>query len=251
MISYYFRWAGYRDCVDVNLVSGSTPVAKPYGATTGTFKPVVSFAKVNNCEFGYVRNPATQCMVLPSTATAIATTKTAQACLDACAATPTCTAVAAVRATNPAGTLTRTPNIPYLKWTGTDLSFSPAANAPCEYWSVMNRTKAGCTTVQPLCDKTALSPGANDFVCYGLVPFVDPLLQVTGIYEQFTDPEDPRFYSTCWLKSTTGKQNTHTQTNVRHDERTIDTTTQQVMCSSRVEFNVLCVFVFVHVCPRV
>eukprot|EP00455_Lapot_gusevi_P024482 TRINITY_DN2550_c0_g1_i3.p1 TRINITY_DN2550_c0_g1~~TRINITY_DN2550_c0_g1_i3.p1 ORF type:complete len:826 (+),score=257.23 TRINITY_DN2550_c0_g1_i3:74-2551(+) len=187
---YWFKWGGYKDCVDVNIYP--TTVARPYGTVNSTGSG--DFVKLDNCEYLFVLNPKTQCTIMAN--------NSADVCLKACAANRGCTGVQAVRAFNLPWTLPYPENIPYLSWNSSQVEPVNKPNGPCGYFSVPRRTRAGCNVINSNCNPAVLKPGPNDYICYGLVPFRDQDLQAGEDYETTKDPRDPKFYSTCWIKTT-------------------------------------------------
>jgi len=164
-----YLWSGYSDCVDIEIVAGTTPVAHPYGL------PVVmdnvtpfKFQKIPHCEFvdpglgeqGY----SVPCNQIYSNESG---------CLQACnrLTLQGCAGINIVSITNRA----------QAKFNVTSIPFSS------------NKSDTVCPR--------ALFPSdpSPDFkVCYGVVQAAP---STTGAsYVVVNDPEDPRFESTCYVK---------------------------------------------------
>jgi len=192
----HFWWGGYRDCVDVNLYP--TRTTNRYGLPRAN--STVTFQRLDHCEFTNVMNPSTQCSVIG------AAVRNASVCLDRCKAMTRggCLGVNAVRFNNPESALPYVENIPHFFYNNSQVAdpnaMPPVQQGPCGYRTVKERVQNGCKVVNRNCNLTALNPGPEDYICYGLVPFRDQDLQAVEDYQIFNEPEDPRFLSTCWLR---------------------------------------------------
>lgn len=187
----HFKWGGYRDCVDIEVLP--TKVTNRYGLVP-TAATNTDWYKLDHCEFTYIHELQTNCF-------AMGATNDAKTCLDSCKANSRCTAVQAVRVSNPAFLMSRPEHIPMTKWVD-DPDHSTFDKYPptmaCNWDTVIDREKAGCTTAEPKC--TAALTGSK-YVCYGFSPFRNQDRQASEDFEIREDWEDPIFYSTCWLKS--------------------------------------------------
>eukprot|EP00128_Syssomonas_multiformis_P013406 Colp12_sorted_trinity150504_noHs@35575 len=76
---------------------------------------------------------------------------------------------------------------------------------PCDFDSITDRAERGCDVVEPMCNRTALGTlKDDDYICYGFVPYRDQDLQAIEDFEEVEDANDPKFYSTCWIKLSSG-----------------------------------------------
>lgn len=103
---YHFKWGGYRDCVDVSVLAKTPtlqtvplPWGKPTAQALAEANGVAPFVKLDHCEFLFVRNPTTQCRIVPRTASGALNVSQ---CIADCAANGGCRAVQLARAKNPA-----------------------------------------------------------------------------------------------------------------------------------------------------
>jgi hypothetical protein len=194
----HWKWGGYRDCTDVNIQAQAT-VSNPWGLVQSA-NLSATFARLEHCEFTNVLNPSTNCRVM--------TGANASQCLTDCLkldGTFGCTGVQAVLKTNPAGTLPYTPNFPYKKYTRIQSAFDvfpPLEIGPCDSRTIHKRRT--CPDIEPMCDDTAIAGPADSYICYGLTPYRDQDFQVAEDYVISTDPRDPGFYSTCWVRLAPG-----------------------------------------------
>jgi len=201
----YFNWAGYSDCVDVNVVSGTTPVAHRYGVKpASTTSPVA--VKLDHCQWSSLTDMQTSPRILNKN------TLSVDACIADCAAQGTgCIGVQVVRASNPSGTLATGVNYPNhpMVWNDTawKLSFSSAPwdvspydagyFDPCMSWVANNRNQWGCKSVSAGAAK--IRPASTDHICFGVLPHRNQDLQVSEDYFFVKDAADPAWYSTCFL----------------------------------------------------
>jgi len=196
----HFKWGGYRDCTDVHIVNMATPTALPWGQVTNA-NVSATFARLDHCEFTFVLNPSTRCKKM--------TNANASQCLADCLkldGTFGCTGVQAVLRANPSGTLPYTPNYPYKQYTRNDtafLVFPPLEYGPCDSRTINKRNS--CPDISTMCNNNDLANISNtDYLCYGLTPYRDQDFQTTDDYVISTDPTDPGFYSTCWVRLAPG-----------------------------------------------
>lgn len=160
--------------------------------------------KVDHCEYFYITNAVTNCRIAPLTD---GVHPDASQCIEDCKKNNGCTGVQLTRVKNPEGTLGYTPNIPFTAYNDPPTAApmkTAAPPGPCEYISVDRRAKAGCKNVHPKCNITALAPKDDDYICYGLNPSRDINLQVQDDFSIVTEPSDPKFYSTCWVRVVNG-----------------------------------------------
>jgi hypothetical protein len=189
---YHFIWGGYRDCVDVNIQAAT--VVNRYG--TYNASATTTFVKLDHCEFYYVLNPVTPCQIVPQT------TRSAATCINACrTAGNGCKAVQVVRRRNLPISLPYTEGLPLYAHDPLQLDDSVApinVSGPCGYPSIHDRKEAGCTKAPTKCN--LVNATDDDLICFGLTPFRDQNLQATEDFIISSDPADPRFFSTCWIK---------------------------------------------------
>jgi len=194
----HFYWGGYRDCTDVHLMAGA-PVANPWGLKQSA-NLSSTFARLDHCEYTHVLNPSTRCKIMPGV--------NASQCLSDCLkldGTYGCTGVQAVLKTNPAGTLPYTPNYPtqlYTQNASAPVVFPPLETGPCDSRTIQKR--APCPNMTPNCNATDVAGPAGSYICYGLTPYRDQDFQVAEDYTINTDPKQPGFYSTCWVRLAPG-----------------------------------------------
>lgn len=193
----HFKWGGYRDCTDVHIANMATPVANPWGLTNAT--DGLKFVRLDHCEYTFVRNPTTRCTAMVA--------GNASKCLADCLSKSigTCSGVQGVRRTNPSGTLPYVPNYPtklYTYNTSGDGVFPPPEFGPCDSRTIKKRFP--CPALQPLCNQTEIDAFPSNYLCYGLNPYRDQDFQTTDDYVISTDPRDPGFYSTCWVRLAPG-----------------------------------------------
>jgi len=201
----FFNWAGYSDCVDVNVVAGTTPVAHRYGLASNETTPSEA-VKLDHCQWTNLLELKTAPRILNKTDMSV------DACIADCAAQGGyCTGVQVVRASNLAGTMAtgvNYPNHPYV-W---NQSAYDAANAagpwlvtpydagyfdPCMSNVAMNRNQWGCQSEDAAAAK--INPAPDDFVFFGVLPWRNQDLQVSEDYYIVKDATDPAWYSTCFL----------------------------------------------------
>lgn len=191
----HFKWGGYRDCTDVSIMNMPS-VPNPWGLVQ-TDGVSGTFIRLDHCEYTFVLNPSTPCRVMTDT--------NASQCLADCLKAEGafgCTGVQAVLKTNPPNTLPYTPNYPYKKYTRVDF-VTTAETGPCDGRTIHKRKD--CGDIEPLCGDDELA-GATDtnYICYGLTPYRDQDFQTLNDYVITTDPGDPGFYSSCWVRLTPG-----------------------------------------------
>jgi len=158
-------WRGYRDVIDIDLLSSPSPDI--YGSVIGGES---SWTKVNHCQFKSYEARASKCYFVDKT------TRDISKCMNFCKKKG-CAGLNIVPLFNPAEVKVGKPNIP---------------------WGRANKQR---------CDKTLLTgkEDENTLVCYGLQPNlpkranpdVDTLWTIID-----DDPEDPIFYSTCYVQTT-------------------------------------------------
>jgi len=123
-------------------------------------------------------------------------------CLKMC--TGGCSRIQVTRASNLPTTVPNTiVNLPYTAWNASQY-FMQVLSGPCGYLSVSARVRAGCkvNTTQmavPMCSPHQFAP--DDYVCFTSGEVLNETLQATPSFAAVSEPEDPRFYSTCLLKS--------------------------------------------------
>jgi len=201
----WFNWSGYMDCVDVNVVPGTTPVEKRYGQNATAAAPTL--VKMDHCEYTYVGWTETGCYKLDPVK------RDASKCIAECMNSPTCTAVQIVRANNADWTLPAVVNVPFvpLQWNATafelaGFSWDKAGLLdPCMSLSVQLRVERGCKLKTGFwCDRDVIKPGPDDYICYGTNPQRNQDNQVEEDYRIATEKEDPVWYSTCLAKVPAG-----------------------------------------------
>lgn len=192
----HYKWGGYRDCTDVHIMAGVSDVENLWGKVPSV-NVTSDFARLDHCEFTFVIKPLSTCTKMVN--------GNASKCLADCLKSY-CSGVQAVRKTNPAGTLPYTPNFPYKFYTynATAFNFFPALEyGPCDSRTIHKRSP--CPDIEPQCGDTVLSSMADsDYLCYGLFPYRDQNFQTVDDYVISTDPRDPGFYSTCWIRLAPG-----------------------------------------------
>jgi hypothetical protein len=181
---------------------------------------IIQFIRVDHAEISNILNPATPCRKVDPI------TRSANQCLQECLklSSSRCKYVQATRYKNVVNTINYTPkyngymgpanytgypvNIPFTKYDSNQVvpSTFPAQFAgPCGYRTVKQRVAAGCPLMNTnTCDATALGLQDSDYVCFGLVPFRDQDFQVVEDFERTSDPVDPKFYSTIFLRQDDG-----------------------------------------------
>lgn len=194
----HFKWGGYRDCTDVHLMANVPSVANPWGLVESA-NLSSTFARLDHCEFTYVLNPSTRCRTMTGT--------NASQCLADCLkkdGTFGCTGVQAVLRQNPQGTLPYTENFPAKLYTNIPANgvFPPPENGPCDSRTIHKR--APCGDLNPMCTAADVGTDPTSYICYGLTPYRDQDFQVEEDYVITTDPKDPGFYSTCWVRLAPG-----------------------------------------------
>lgn len=185
----WFYWSGYRDCVDVNVMAGSAPVALRYGYnTTGMLSQVI---KQDHCEYTYIPDARTMARKVNNI------TRDISLCI-ADARRANSAGVQVVRAFNPAGALPFPVNLPYIRY---EYAEPPVGVInPCRGFSVYERLTNNCTKAPG----NNLRPGMfgqlneDDFICFGVSPLRNQDNQVEEDYTIASDPQDPVFYSTCF-----------------------------------------------------
>lgn len=192
---FFYKWAGYSDCIDINV--RPEPVVHRYGKVNATNPLSVRWKRIDHCEFTWVREVATTCRLITMNTT---NTNTAlEQCQKDCAAKShnACPNVQAVRVKNlPAPKVfPQVENIPY----------KTIGFPPCDESSVAERIADGCTAAplssHPGCSASSTAKaGPDDYVCYGLSPWLPNDLKATDNHQIVDDPADPRFYSTCWFR---------------------------------------------------
>ena len=186
--------SGYRDCIDVNVRAGTTPVENRYGLPSSQAAP--SVVKQDHCEFTYVTYAQTITRKLgPS--------RSAQPCINDCIARgyAGCTAVQVVRAVNPPAALPYTVNWPLIPYIYNQTKIDSGEFNPCGMLSVHDRTTKGCTAAPSWNARPNMfSPPltSDDYICYGLIPARNQDNQVEEDYRIASEPSDPVFYSTCF-----------------------------------------------------
>jgi hypothetical protein len=208
----WFYWAGYKDCVDINVpvnnFNSKTNVQYRYGANvTGA---TANYFKIDHCEFRNVLGVAPPGAPFYRGAAGSCYNVGKGPVLDASVCTKLCTqqggscaGVAVVRKTNPAGTIDHTPNIPTIAWDGNQVDFGvfpPQITGPCGRFTQHGRMKAGCTQQYTQCANVYNAAAGDDYICYPVSPYRDQDFQATEDYINTDDPADPRYYSSCWFK---------------------------------------------------
>jgi len=81
--------------------------------------------------------------------------------------------------------------------------FPPLELGPCDSRTIHKRRD--CGDIEPLCGDDKIGAGKDDsYICYGLQPYRDQDFQTVEDYVITTDPTDPGFYSTCWVRLAPG-----------------------------------------------
>ena len=131
----WFYWGGYKDCIDINIRAGTTPVLNRYGLNSTAAAPTV--IKLDHCEFTYVNQATTKLRK-------IGPSRNATQCINDCIklGPSQCSSVQVVRATNPPMvTQNYTVNIPLVP------QFYNASDIPlylCDQLLVHTRATNGC-----------------------------------------------------------------------------------------------------------
>jgi len=165
----HYRWNGYYDAIDVEIVGGSKNVAKPYGIPLppGQAEPPAVYQKIDHCEF---KNPAFRfpCMRMVNTE---------KACLLTCARNNyiACDGVNVVSLFNRNSVPAAFRNI-------TNIKFDDNSCQKSDVFRGVDKTK----------------PDYNIKVCYGVK--AAPRTDISVDFHVTNDPEDPAFYSTCWKR---------------------------------------------------
>jgi hypothetical protein len=192
--------------VDVNVQGGTTAIANRYGTNTGARQ----ILKMDHCEYLYVGTPVGGCHWVDPTDGDVSY------CMDRCLSLPdSCFGVQMTKVTNPVGTLPITPNIPFIpfvKRVGVNFGLD---KEPCGQLSVDGRKRAGCTGTHPRCLREDYY--ASDTVCFGVRPLRDTRNQVEEDFRIATSPEDPAWYSTCWVIRPEGQQCARAQSQYQTD----------------------------------
>lgn len=89
---FFFPLRSYKDCIDVNIVSSTTPVLNRYGLNATAAAP--SVIKQDHCEFTNI--PSAQTLLRK-----LGPNRDASQCIADCKKNAWCTAVQVVRAFNP------------------------------------------------------------------------------------------------------------------------------------------------------
>ena len=164
----WFLWAGYKDCVDINVMSADHgPVMNRYGMIAAPNQRLLGdTVRIDHCEWQYQTD-------LPGSGTFIlsnSTTMDARECVQACRNHCCCNNVAVFRKTNPARALTAWINDAYHSMDGND----PA----CTGLGVQQRLDAGCTATAAA--KNQAPPHAYIDVDWNSVP--DDAYVCQGVY---------------------------------------------------------------------
>lgn len=198
----WFKWSGYTDCVDVNVMSGKVPVVNRYGLAASTTSSEV--VKMDHCEYTYIGWIASSCRKIDPI------TRDASQCIQECQTrgASNCNAVQVVRYTVPSQAFQTVPNIPFTPYTYNATLIDAGGPNPCGQLSVADRVAQGCpeTPVEKRtywCDPRSGVPGglsmkADDYMCFGLRPMRNQDNQVEEDYQIATETVDPAFYSTCY-----------------------------------------------------
>ena len=136
----HYRWRGYYDAIDVQIVAGSKAVANPYGLKppAGVDEPFGTFTRIDHCEF--------QNFALASTCGRVVTTP--DTCVRQCARLPSkqCDGVNVVSMVN-------RNSVPE--------NFRDQVNIPFD--------DPNCVRNSVLANFKAADVNANTFVCYPLI----------------------------------------------------------------------------------
>jgi hypothetical protein len=210
----WYIWTGYYDVVDVNVQPTTVPIAKPYGLPSASLPAANTYTRIDHCELNFIHNPVTACKrVDPNT-------MDISACVAACSqAGGNCNAIQISRVTNVPTFVGKPPNqhqvnvpvnIPFIAWNSTQQDINGRSLGPCGFDAVNLRTRAGCqmNTSQlapgaPQCLRTSFAD--TDYVCFGIqtAQAMNQSLQATPSFAFVTEPQDPRFYSSCVMKAAT------------------------------------------------
>ena len=99
-----------------------------------------------------------------------------------------------------------TPNFPYKQYTyntSGDGVFPPPEFGPCDSRTIQKRRT--CPDISTNCGDSIISTMSDtDYMCYGFTPYRDQDFQTVDDYVISTDPQDPGFYSTCWVRLAPG-----------------------------------------------
>jgi len=167
----HYRWSGYYDAIDVQIVAGNTPTKNPYGLPVPPGAPpkLAKFKRIDHCEF-------LQPEFIGPCARIIA--DNVRTCLWQCSRLTgfQCSGVNVVRYKNPDTVYPAFRNI-------TNIHYDDGVS-------------------NPKCRKTEMEktpkPKDDDVVCYYLKARepsdIAPDFYVTQ------DPDEPAFYSTCWKR---------------------------------------------------
>jgi hypothetical protein len=196
-----YIWTGYSDVIDVNVMATTTPNPTPYGKSKPSTSP--TYTRIDHCELNFIQNTIGGCRKVDPL------TMDISACVKDCTNNGGCDSIQVTRYGKIAGTLNTAINIPFAAWNighyNTDTSM---VTGPCGYVSVPLRVRAGCkmNTTQvsaPACLDKGFNPG--DYVCFAAAAeralIANFTIQATPYFSYVSEAQDPKFYSSCVLKS--------------------------------------------------
>ncbi len=97
-------------------------------------------------------------------------------------------------------TMKMIPNIPTTSYNSSQVVMN-VIQGPCGLDTVPWRVQAGCKEQSTIANLTALGAKPDDYVCFTAAYFFTGALQATPPWTIVRDPEDPKFFHTCYMRT--------------------------------------------------